>query len=153
EAKGEAGEGTFAFAFYGPGLDQGIAERGGGPLPPYIASRRGPDARGRRDYQNMFAPGEGAGAAPTAGPDFTRRLGGAPAARGISFHTVTLHVGAGTFLPVKADDVAGHRMHAEWGQVTGEVAEALNAARALGPPASRPPFSREEAGETPPPPY
>ena len=156
EAKGEAGEVTFAFAFHGPVLDQAIAERGGMPLPPYIASRRVPDARDRSDYQTMFAREEGAVAAPTAGLHFTERLAGELAARGISFHTVTLHVGAGTFLPVKADDVAGHKMHAEWGQVSAEVANALNAARALGPRASRPLFSpfptvregREDAGGT-----
>jgi S-adenosylmethionine:tRNA ribosyltransferase-isomerase len=138
EAKGEAGEVTFAFAFHGPVLDQAIAERGGVPLPPYIASRRAPDARDRLDYQTMFAREEGAVAAPTAGLHFTEPLMGELGARGIGFHTVTLHVGAGTFLPVKADDVAGHRMHAEWGQVTQEVAKALNAAR-LGPRASRSP--------------
>ncbi len=139
EAKGEAGEVTFAFAFHGPVLDQAIAERGWMPLPPYIASRRVPDARDRIDYQTMFAREDGAVAAPTAGLHFTERLAGQLAARGISFHTVTLHVGAGTFLPVKVDDVAGHRMHAEWGEVRGEVAKALNGAR-LGPRASRPPF-------------
>jgi S-adenosylmethionine:tRNA ribosyltransferase-isomerase len=139
EAKGEAGEVTLAFAFHGPVLDQAIAERGGMPLPPYIASRRVPDARDRSDYQTMFAREEGAVAAPTAGLHFTERLAGELIARGIFFHTVTLHVGAGTFLPVKVDDVAGHQMHAEWGQVSDEVANALNAAR-LGPRASRPPF-------------
>jgi S-adenosylmethionine:tRNA ribosyltransferase-isomerase len=152
EAKGEAGEMTFAFAFHGPVLDQAIAERGGMPLPPYIASRRTPDARDRIDYQTMFAQEEGAVAAPTAGLHFTERLTGELAARGISFHTVTLHVGAGTFLPVKVDDVAGHKMHAEWGQVSEEVAEALNAAHALGARASRPPFPGT-AGVSPPPPY
>jgi S-adenosylmethionine:tRNA ribosyltransferase-isomerase len=81
-------------------------------------------------------------AAPTAGLHFTERLAGELAARGISFHTVTLHVGAGTFLPVKVDDLAGHKMHAEWGQVSDEVAHALNAARRPGP-----------AGVPPPPPY
>jgi S-adenosylmethionine:tRNA ribosyltransferase-isomerase len=141
EAKGEAGEVTFAFAFHGPVLDQAITERGGMPLPPYIASRRTPDARDHSDYQTMFAREEGAVAAPTAGLHFTERLAGELVARGIPFHTVTLHVGAGTFLPVKVDDVARHKMHAEWGQVSAEVAEALNAAHALGPRASRPPFA------------
>jgi S-adenosylmethionine:tRNA ribosyltransferase-isomerase len=132
EAKGVAGEVTFAFAFDGPVLDQAIAERGEVPLPPYIASRRAPDAHDRIDYQTMFAREEGAVAAPTAGLHFTERLMGELAARGIGFHTVTLHVGAGTFLPVKADDVAGHKMYAEWGQVSGQVAAALNAARERG---------------------
>jgi S-adenosylmethionine:tRNA ribosyltransferase-isomerase len=129
EAKDEAGGVTFAFAFHGPVLDQAIAEHGQAPLPPYIASRRAPDARDLVDYQTMFAREEGAVAAPTAGLHFTERLMGDLAARGIAFHTVTLHVGAGTFLPVKADDVAGHKMHAEWGQVSGEVTRALNATR------------------------
>jgi S-adenosylmethionine:tRNA ribosyltransferase-isomerase len=130
EAKGEAGEVTFAFAFHGPVLDEAIAAHGAVPLPPYIASRRAPDERDRSDYQTMFAREEGAVAAPTAGLHFTECLMGDLNARGIGLHTVTLHVGAGTFLPVKADDVAAHRMHAEWGQVSGEVAEALNASRA-----------------------
>jgi S-adenosylmethionine:tRNA ribosyltransferase-isomerase len=129
EAKGEGGEVTFAFAFHGPVLDQAIAERGEVPLPPYIASRRAPDVRDRLDYQTMFAREEGAVAAPTAGLHFTERLVAELTARDVGFHTVTLHVGAGTFLPVKAEDVAGHKMHAEWGQVSDEVAKALNAAR------------------------
>jgi S-adenosylmethionine:tRNA ribosyltransferase-isomerase len=128
EAKGEAGEVTLAFAFHGPVLDQAIAERGEVPLPPYIASRRAPDERDRADYQTMFAQAEGAVAAPTAGLHFTADLRARLAARGVDIRTVTLHVGAGTFLPVKADDVAGHKMHAEWGQVSEEVAAALNAA-------------------------
>jgi S-adenosylmethionine:tRNA ribosyltransferase-isomerase len=150
EAKGEAGEVTLGFSFHGPVLDQAIAERGEMPLPPYIASRRVADARDRIDYQTMFAREEGAVAAPTAGLHFTESLMAELAARGIGLHTVTLHVGAGTFLPVKADDVVGHKMHAEWGQVTAEVAAALNAARApLGARASRPPFFGKEAGGTP----
>jgi S-adenosylmethionine:tRNA ribosyltransferase-isomerase len=158
EAKGESGAVTFAFAFHGPVLDQAIAERGEMPLPPYIASRRAPDARDRADYQTLFARQEGAVAAPTAGLHFTERLLGELAARGIGFHTVTLHVGAGTFLPVKADDITGHKMHAEWGQVSAEVATALNAGRGsapLGPRASRPPSPvagegrMGAAGETP----
>jgi S-adenosylmethionine:tRNA ribosyltransferase-isomerase len=143
ESKGEAGEVTFAFAFHGPVLDQAIAERGAVPLPPYIATRRAPDERDLTDYQTMFAREEGAVAAPTAGLHFTEGLMARLAARGIAVHTVTLHVGAGTFLPVKADDVSGHRMHAEWGQVTAEVAAAL------GPRASRPLFRNKEASETP----
>src|SRR5215831_8204946 len=127
EAKEEAGEVTFAFAFHGPVLDQAIAECGQAPLPPYIASRRAPDARDLIDYQTMFAREEGAVAAPTAGLHFTERLMDELATRGIAFHTVTLHVGAGTFLPVKADDIAGHKMHAEWGHVANTVAQALGA--------------------------
>jgi S-adenosylmethionine:tRNA ribosyltransferase-isomerase len=131
EAKGEAGEVTLAFAFNGPVLDEAIAAHGEVPLPPYIASRRATDERDRSDYQTLFAREEGAVAAPTAGLHFTDRLMGDLVARGVGLHTVTLHVGAGTFLPVKVDDLEEHKMHAEWGQVTGEVAEALNAARAV----------------------
>src|SRR5215470_13676936 len=114
EAKGEAGEVTLGFAFHGPVLDQAITERGEMPIPPYIASRRAPDARDRTDYQTMFAREEGAVAAPTAGLHFTESLMSTLAARGIGLRTVTLHVGAGTFLPVKADYIAHHKMHAEW---------------------------------------
>ena len=128
EAKGEAGEVTLAFAFSGAVLDEAIAAHGIVPLPPYIASRRAPDARDRSDYQTLFAREEGAVAAPTAGLHFTAGLMAALAARGIGHETVTLHVGPGTFLPVKAGDVEGHRMHAEWGQVSAAAAAALNAA-------------------------
>jgi S-adenosylmethionine:tRNA ribosyltransferase-isomerase len=132
EEKGEGGEITLSFAFHGPVLDQAIAERGEMPLPPYIASRRPPDAQDRTDYQTLFAHEEGAVAAPTAGLHFTPSLLEALRARGIGFHTVTLHVGPGTFLPVKAEDISQHRMHAEWGCVSADVAEALNAARREG---------------------
>jgi S-adenosylmethionine:tRNA ribosyltransferase-isomerase len=132
EAKGEAGEVTFGFAFDGPTLDAAIAARGEVPLPPYIAGRRAADERDRADYQTVFARAEGAVAAPTAGLHFTQELTAALAARGIDVHTVTLHVGAGTFLPVTVEAVAQHKMHAEWGEVNGETAAALNAARAAG---------------------
>ena len=132
EEKGEGGEITLSFAFHGPVLDQAIAERGEMPLPPYIASRRPPDAQDRTDYQTLFAHEEGAVAAPTAGLHFTPSLLEALRARGIGLHTVTLHVGAGTFLPVKAEDTSGHTMHAEWGCVSADVAQALNAARRNG---------------------
>jgi S-adenosylmethionine:tRNA ribosyltransferase-isomerase len=132
EAKGEAGEVTFSFAFHGPTLDAAIAERGEVPLPPYIAARRAADDRDRADYQTLFAREEGAVAAPTAGLHFTESLTAGLAGRGIAVHTVTLHVGAGTFLPVKAEEVARHKMHAEWGQVSAKTAAALNAARAAG---------------------
>jgi S-adenosylmethionine:tRNA ribosyltransferase-isomerase len=132
EQKGEGGEIILSFAFHGPVLDQAIAERGDMPLPPYIAARRPPDERDRVDYQTMFARQEGAVAAPTAGLHFTDALLDTLRARGIGVHTVTLHVGAGTFLPVKADDTADHKMHAEWGSVGAEVADALNAARRRG---------------------
>jgi S-adenosylmethionine:tRNA ribosyltransferase-isomerase len=131
-AKGEGGEVTFAFAFHGPALDQALEERGDMPLPPYIAGRRAADERDRADYQTMFARDEGSVAAPTAGLHFTDTLVDALRARGIALHRVTLHVGPGTFLPVKSDDTADHKMHAEWGIVSAEIADALNAARRAG---------------------
>src|SRR5215470_13418696 len=132
EAKGEGGELTLSFSFHGPVLDQAIAERGDMPLPPYIAARRDPDAQDRADYQTMFAREDGAVAAPTAGLHFTDDLMARLAARGIGLHTVTLHVGAGTFLPVKAEDTDQHRMHAERATLSAETAAALNGARAGG---------------------
>ncbi len=132
EAKGEGGEVTLAFAFHGPALDQALEERGDMPLPPYIAGRRAADERDRADYQTMFARDEGSVAAPTAGLHFTDTLVDALKARRISLHRVTLHVGPGTFLPVKSDDTADHKMHAEWGVVTAELADTLNASRRAG---------------------
>lgn len=130
--KGEGGDVTLSFSFHGPVLDQAIAERGEMPLPPYIASRRAPDDQDRADYQTVFAHDEGSVAAPTAGLHFTDRLLAALTERAVALHKVTLHVGAGTFLPVKADDTEGHRMYAEFGTVSAEVAAALNAARSKG---------------------
>jgi S-adenosylmethionine:tRNA ribosyltransferase-isomerase len=132
EDKGEGGEVMLNFALHGPVLDQAIAERGDMPLPPYIASRRAADERDRSDYQTMFATDEGSVAAPTAGLHFTPDMLARLAARGIALHRVTLHVGAGTFLPVKAEDTSEHRMHAEWGIVSEETAAALNETRARG---------------------
>jgi S-adenosylmethionine:tRNA ribosyltransferase-isomerase len=132
EDKGEGGEVTLAFAFHGPVLDQAIEERGDMPLPPYIAGRRPPDARDRTDYQTMFALDEGSVAAPTASLHFTPELVSRLAQQRIDIRKVTLHVGAGTFLPVKADDTAGHKMHAEAGSVSTETADAVNAARRAG---------------------
>jgi S-adenosylmethionine:tRNA ribosyltransferase-isomerase len=132
EAKGEGGEVTFAFAFHGAALDDALAERGDMPLPPYIGSRRVVDERDRTDYQTIFARAEGSVAAPTAGLHFTESLVQALRERGIALHRVTLHVGPGTFLPVKADDTSGHRMHPEWGSVSAETAAALNAIRRAG---------------------
>src|SRR5580704_12781555 len=132
EAKGQGGEVTFAFAFHGAVLDEALAERGDMPLPPYIGSRRAADERDRTDYQTMFAHEEGSVAAPTAGLHFTETLVQALRERGIALHRVTLHVGPGTFLPVKADDTSGHHMHPEWGAVSAETAAALNAARRAG---------------------
>lgn len=102
------------------------------PLPPYIASKRPIDEADAEDYQTMFAAREGAVAAPTASLHFTPRLVAALDAAAIARETLTLHVGAGTFLPVKAEDTADHRMHAEWGRIDSATAERLNAARARG---------------------
>jgi S-adenosylmethionine:tRNA ribosyltransferase-isomerase len=132
EQKGEDGEVTLSFSFHGPALDQAIADLGSPPLPPYIASKRSPDERDADDYQTMFAASEGAVAAPTAGLHFTPALEAALRARGIEIHRITLHVGAGTFLPVKTEDTAGHKMHAEWGTISRDTSDALNAARARG---------------------
>jgi S-adenosylmethionine:tRNA ribosyltransferase-isomerase len=132
EEKAEGGEVTLAFAFHGAVLDQALEERGSMPLPPYIAARREADERDRDDYQTMFAHEEGAVAAPTAGLHFTPELVAALQARGIALHRVTLHVGAGTFLPVKAADTADHRMHGERGSVSAATAAALNGVRGAG---------------------
>jgi S-adenosylmethionine:tRNA ribosyltransferase-isomerase len=132
EDKDDAGEITLAFAFTDAVLDQALEERGDMPLPPYIASRRAADEKDRSDYQTMFARAEGSVAAPTAGLHFTERLTDALRNAGITLHRVTLHVGPGTFLPVKADDTEGHTMHPEWGSMSAETAAALNAARRSG---------------------
>ena len=130
--KGSEGEVTLSFSFHGPALDQAIADLGSPPLPPYIASKRPPDERDAADYQTMFAANDGAVAAPTAGLHFTPDLEARLRARGIGIVRVTLHVGAGTFLPVKVEDTAGHKMHSEWGSLSAETARTLNAARAAG---------------------
>jgi S-adenosylmethionine:tRNA ribosyltransferase-isomerase len=132
EAKGEDGEVTLSFSFHGPVLDQAISDVGSPPLPPYIASKRTPDERDANDYQTMFATEKGAVAAPTAGLHFTPALEAALRARGVGLQRLTLHVGAGTFLPVKADDTSGHKMHAEWGTLSQATAHTLNEARAKG---------------------
>ena len=132
EAKGADGEVTLSFSFHGPVLDQAIADLGSPPLPPYIASKRPPDDQDAADYQTMFAANEGAVAAPTAGLHFTPALEAALRGHGVELHRLTLHVGAGTFLPVKTDDTEGHKMHAEWGFISTETACALNEARAKG---------------------
>lgn len=132
EEKGEAGEVTLAFELTGAALDEAIATVGHMPLPPYIASRRDEDERDRTDYQTIYAAEEGAVAAPTAGLHFTPGLFDALDAAGIERHFVTLHVGAGTFLPVKADDTGDHKMHEEIGHLDAQTAEALNGVRARG---------------------
>jgi S-adenosylmethionine:tRNA ribosyltransferase-isomerase len=132
EHKGEDGAVTLSFSFHGPTLDAAIADLGSPPLPPYIASRRAADERDVSDYQTMFAASEGAVAAPTAGLHFTPALEAALRRRGVGIHRITLHVGAGTFLPVKAEDTTGHTMHSEWGSISSSTADAFNAARAKG---------------------
>ena len=125
-------EAVLAFDVTGPALDEALAETADMPLPPYIAGRRPADESDREDYQTVYARRDGAVAAPTAGLHFTDRLFAALDARGVSRHLVTLHVGPGTFLPVKAEDTEAHRMHAEWGEVSADVAAALNRVRAGG---------------------
>jgi S-adenosylmethionine:tRNA ribosyltransferase-isomerase len=130
--KGEDGEVTLSFDLMGPDLDLAIAERGMMPLPPYIAAKRPEDERDRADYQTVYAREDGSVAAPTAGLHFTPELLGALDAAGIGRTFVTLHVGAGTFLPVKTEEVADHRMHPEYGEVSAATAEAINTTRAAG---------------------
>jgi S-adenosylmethionine:tRNA ribosyltransferase-isomerase len=131
-AKDDGGEVMLAFDLTGPALDEAISSIGQMPLPPYIASRRAADAQDERDYQTIFAAQSGAVAAPTAGLHFTPELIASIEARDVALHRVTLHVGAGTFLPVKAEDTRDHRMHAEWGMLSVQTANALNAQRANG---------------------
>ncbi len=130
--KHEGGEVLLGFDLSGPFLDEALHAVGHIPLPPYIASKRPDDERDLTDYQTIYAKDEGAVAAPTAGLHFTPELFAALDAKGIERRFVTLHVGAGTFLPVKADDTADHKMHAEIGHVSPETAAAINAARARG---------------------
>ena len=126
-------DGSFTISFAGEEPVEVLLERAGTmPLPPYIAGKRPTDAKDREDYQTMFAQKDGAVAAPTASLHFTQRLVDAIDAAGIGRETLTLHVGAGTFLPVKADDTKDHQMHSEWGRIAPDVAERLNAARAAG---------------------
>lgn len=126
-------EGAILLHFHGEEPVEVLLERAGRmPLPPYIASRRPADEADRDDYQTMFAREEGAVAAPTAALHFTPRLIEALEENGVGRETLTLHVGAGTFLPVKADDTSEHKMHAEWGRIDAETAERLNAVRASG---------------------
>ena len=128
----EEGTARLAFNLTGEDFDAALAEAGQMPLPPYIAQRRAADARDREDYQTVWARRDGAVAAPTASLHFDEPLLAALADRGVGFTHVTLHVGAGTFLPVKVDDVSAHRMHAEWGEITPEAAGEIAAARAAG---------------------
>ncbi|MCQ8782643.1 tRNA preQ1(34) S-adenosylmethionine ribosyltransferase-isomerase QueA [Mangrovibrevibacter kandeliae] len=130
--KGEGGDALLAFDRAGPDLDAALADVGLIPLPPYIASKRAIDDQDRADYQTIYARENGAVAAPTAGLHFTPALLATLAARGVDTAFLTLHVGAGTFLPVKVEETGEHKMHAELGTLTPDVAERLNAARAAG---------------------
>ena len=126
-------DGSWTLAFAGDEPVEVLLERAGRmPLPPYIAGKRPTDEKDRADYQTMFAAKDGAVAAPTAALHFTPGLMAALAERGVASETLTLHVGAGTFLPVKADDTDDHAMHAEWGRIDVATADRLNAARAKG---------------------
>ena len=126
-------DGSWTLYFSGDEPVEVLLERAGRmPLPPYIAGKRETDEADQRDYQTMFATEKGAVAAPTAALHFTPELMAALEKAGAAYETLTLHVGAGTFLPVKVDDTQEHRMHAEWGRIDAETANSLNAARQAG---------------------
>jgi S-adenosylmethionine:tRNA ribosyltransferase-isomerase len=131
-SKGGDGEITLAFDLAGPDLDAAIASAGEMPLPPYITGRRSEDEQDHADYQTVYAAHDGAVAAPTAGLHFTDELLARLDGAGIERVHVTLHVGAGTFLPVKAEDTAAHVMHAEWREISATAAAAINRAKAEG---------------------
>ncbi len=126
------GQGYLAFNLQGDDFDAALNAVGAMPLPPYIAGKRPADEADKQDYQTYWARNTGAVAAPTASLHFDGPLLEALAARGVQFTHVTLHVGAGTFLPVKVDDVRDHKMHAEWGEVTAQAAAEMNATKAAG---------------------
>ncbi len=126
------GQAVLTFNLTGAAFDAALAEAGRMPLPPYIEAKRRADAQDREDYQTVWARQTGAVAAPTASLHFDDALLAALDARGVTRTHVTLHVGAGTFLPVKVDDVSDHKMHAEWGEVTEAAAAEINATRAAG---------------------
>jgi len=126
------GQGVLRFNLTGDAFDAALNEAGAMPLPPYIASKRAADAQDRDDYQTVFAKQKGAVAAPTASLHFDAELLAGLAAQGVEFTEVTLHVGAGTFLPVKVEDVTTHKMHAEWGEVTDRAAQEIAATKAAG---------------------
>jgi len=128
----EEGQGRLRFNLSGDDFDHALAEAGAMPLPPYIAAKRPADAQDKTDYQTVFARNSGAVAAPTASLHFDEALLHALADHGVQFSHVTLHVGAGTFLPVKVDDVTKHKMHAEWGQVSAAAAAEIAATKAAG---------------------
>ena len=131
EEKGET-DLRLAFNLTGDKFDAALSLAGTMPLPPYIAAKRAPDAADNDDYQTVFAKTAGAVAAPTASLHFDQELLAALRAKGVTFTEVTLHVGAGTFLPVKVEDVTTHRMHAEWGEVSESAAAEIRATREAG---------------------
>lgn len=128
----EEGQGLFRFNLSGEDFDAALAEAGAMPLPPYIAAKRAADEQDKEDYQTVWARASGAVAAPTASLHFDVPLLAALKERGVEFTHVTLHVGAGTFLPVKVDDVTTHKMHGEWGEVTDVAAAEIAATKAAG---------------------
>jgi len=130
--KGETGEITLSFDLSGAELDEAIKAHGAMPLPPYIEAKRHTEERDKTDYQTVYASKDGAVAAPTAGLHFTESLLQKLADIGVTVERLTLHVGAGTFLPVKVDDTKDHVMHAEWGEIPAAVVERILAARAKG---------------------
>ena len=130
--KGDAGEVTLRFELGAAELDEIIKAHGAMPLPPYIGLKRGLEERDKSDYQTVYAQKDGAVAAPTAGLHFTPELLDELTALGVTIERVTLHVGAGTFLPVKADDTADHKMHAEWGELPADTVDRILAAKAKG---------------------
>ena len=130
--KGDTGEVTLEFELGGAQLDEAIKSHGAMPLPPYIGAKRGVEERDKVDYQTVYAAEDGAVAAPTAGLHFTEKLLQQLTERGVSMERVTLHVGAGTFLPMKVDDTEDHVMHSEWGEIDQATVERINAKRAAG---------------------
>jgi len=130
--KGEAGEVTLEFALGGAALDEAVKAHGAMPLPPYIGAKRAVEERDKTDYQTVYAAEDGAVAAPTAGLHFTEKLLADIEAMGVAIERVTLHVGAGTFLPMKVDDTDDHVMHAEWGEIDPATVERIAARRAAG---------------------
>jgi S-adenosylmethionine:tRNA ribosyltransferase-isomerase len=130
--KGETGEVTLEFELGGAELDEAIKSHGAMPLPPYIGAKRPVEERDKVDYQTVYAAEDGAVAAPTAGLHFTQKLLQDLSDMGVTMERVTLHVGAGTFLPMKAEDTDDHVMHSEWGEIDQATVERINAARAAG---------------------
>ena len=128
----ENGQAIISFNLTGEDFDAALAAAGAMPLPPYIAALRAPDEQDKEDYQTVWARNTGAVAAPTASLHFDDRLLDALREKGVQFTYVTLHVGAGTFLPVKVDDISEHKMHSEWGHVSPEAAAEINATKAAG---------------------